>query len=95
MAIGSRYLPPHLVAGLAIGVKGVRQRIANFAVRDVCVRGIPPQPVRIPACVRPTTGPHYPALLSGLSVVGPRLDSQCFRVLVDFLCGRRAALTPA
>ena len=34
----------------------------------------PPQSVRIPACVRPATGPHYLALLSGLNVGGPRFN---------------------
>eukprot|EP00668_Euglena_longa_P013885 GGOE01017836.1.p1 GENE.GGOE01017836.1~~GGOE01017836.1.p1 ORF type:complete len:472 (+),score=150.62 GGOE01017836.1:23-1417(+) len=87
MTLEGKAIPPHLVTGLVIGVKGVWHRDANFVVDDLSVCGAPPQPVSIPPCVRPETGPCYLALISGLNVGSNKPNPIALQLMLDFLCG--------
>jgi len=87
MTLEGTALPPQLVTGLVIGVKGMWNRDGNFEVEDVCVSGIPPQAPPPSPSPTPSAGPTYLALVSGLNVGGPKFNPLAIQLMLDFVRG--------
>lgn len=73
-----------VITGLVVAVKGRSTKGGEFEVQQICFPGLPPQPS---ITRKPSSEPHYVALVSGLNIGMTNEDPLALQMLVDYLTG--------